>query len=54
MDKNLEVNGKDFMDIEKRYAALEALQKNATTEELQKLQKGLKNPMYRKMLNHIK
>ncbi|WP_157632559.1 hypothetical protein [Cochleicola gelatinilyticus] len=41
------------MDESKRFEALKALQENANTQELQKLQKALKDPKLRNLLKFI-
>ena len=53
MAKNLSIKGTSPADELKRYNALATLQKEATTEELVKLQSAVKNPDLRAMLKMI-
>lgn len=53
MAKNLLITGNGMVDEQSRYEALEALQIEGSTEELVKLQKAIKNPMYRNLLKSI-
>lgn len=53
MAKNLPIKGSGPADELKRYNALAVLAKEATTEELQKLQSAIKKPDLRAMLKMI-
>jgi hypothetical protein len=53
MAKNITVSGKNPADELKRYNALAAINKEATTEELTKLQSAMKDPNLRGMLKMI-
>lgn len=53
MAKTLQVKGSNPSDELHRYNALAALQKEATTEELKKLQTAIKRPDLRAMLKMI-
>lgn len=53
MAKTLTIKGENALDETKRYNALTALQKEATTEELTKLQAAIKKPDLRAMLKMI-
>jgi hypothetical protein len=53
MAKNLTIKGQNPADELKRYNALAALQKEAKTEELVKLQAAIKKPELREMLKYV-
>lgn len=53
MAKNISVTGKNPADELKRYNAMAAINKEATTEELEKLQKAMKDPNLRGYLKMI-
>jgi len=53
MAKNITIKGNNPADELKRYNAMAAINKEATTEELTKLQKAMKDPNLRGMLNMI-
>lgn len=53
MAKSLSISGQNPADELKRYNAIAALQKGATTEELTKLQKAMNDPNLRSMLKMI-
>ena len=49
----IQVTGKGPLDLAKRTEALNALSKEATTAELVKLQKAIKDPALRSMLDMV-
>ena len=53
MPKTITVKGKGIVDEGSKFEALNYLNENASTEELQKLAKLAKNPMYRGMLKNL-
>jgi hypothetical protein len=53
MANNIVVKGENPADELKRYNAMAAINKEATTEELTKLQTAMKNPELRNMLKMI-
>lgn len=53
MAKNITIKGKNPADELKRYNAMAAINKEATTEELTKLQSAMKDPNLRGMLKMI-
>tara|TARA_R110002012_G_scaffold250357_2_gene428142 strand:- start:1274 stop:1435 length:162 start_codon:yes stop_codon:yes gene_type:complete len=53
MAKNITIKGDNPADELKRYNAMAAINKEATTEELTKLQTAMKKPELRNMLKMI-
>lgn len=53
MAKNITIKGNNPADELKRYNAMSAINKEATTEELVKLQKAMKDPSLRGYLKMI-
>jgi hypothetical protein len=53
MAKNITIKGTSPADELKRYNALSAINKEATTEELTKLQRAMNDPNLRGMLKMI-